>query len=83
MLHCGTGSAITSEMQWLDADNPRGEWQVVLPRKTDVEYDVIHRGDHVFMTIRDAERFNSELVVAPLSQPEKTTVTLPNVSLPL
>ena len=68
------GSAITSETRLLDADNPRGEFRVVLPRKTDVEYDISHRGDHLFLLLRDPERPNSELLVAPVSDPTNTTV---------
>ncbi len=70
----GPGSAITSEARLLDADTPRGEFAVVLPRKTDVEYDISHRGDHLFLLLRDPERPNSELLVAPVSDPTATTV---------
>lgn len=48
---------------------------MVLPRKTDVEYEVVHRGDHLFILLRDPERPNSELLVAPVSDPTKTTVS--------
>ena len=70
------GSAITSEMRLLEAARPESAWKVVLPRKTDVEYEVAHRGDHLFILLRDPERPNSELLVAPLSDPTKTTVGL-------
>lgn len=69
------GSAITSEMQLLDAGNPRGDWRVVQPRKSDVEYDISHRGDHLFILLRDAERQNSELLVAPVADPTNTKVS--------
>ena len=49
---------------------------MVLPRKIDVEYEVVHRGDHLFILLRDPERPNSELLVAPVSDPTKTTVSL-------
>ncbi len=68
------GSAITSEMRILAADAPRGDWRVVLPRVSDVEYDISHRGDHLFVLLRDAERQNSELLVAPLADPTATKV---------
>ena len=70
------GSAITSEMRLLEAAKPESAWKVVLPRKTDVEYEMAHRGDHLFILLRDPERPNSELLVAPLSDPTKTTVGL-------
>ena len=50
----------------------------VLPRKTNVESDVHNRQNHIFITIRDEQRFNSELLVAPLSDPTQTKVTLEN-----
>ena len=48
---------------------------MVLPRKTDVEYEVVHRGDHLFILLRDPARPNSELLVAPVSDPTRTTVS--------
>ena len=48
---------------------------MILPRKTDVEYEVVHRGDHLFILLRDPERPNSELLVAPVSDPTKTSVS--------
>lgn len=39
-----------------------------------VEYDVRHRGDHFFIEIRDQDRPNSEVLVAPVSDPTQTKV---------
>lgn len=61
-------------MRLLDADAPEGEWRVVLPRQSDVEYDISHRGDHLFVLLRDTERPNSELLIAPLADPSSTKV---------
>ncbi len=61
-------------MQLLDAGDPNGKWRVVLPRMSDVEYDISHRGDHLFILLRDAERQNSELLVAPVADPTNTKV---------
>ncbi|CAL8468613.1 g8153 [Coccomyxa elongata] len=77
-LYISAGSAITSDMQLLDAGDPNGKWHVVLPRKSDVEYDMSHRGDHLFILLRDAERQNSELLVAPVADPTNTKVLLPH-----
>lgn len=62
-------------MRILDAARPDSGWKVVLPRQTDVEYEVAHRGDHLFILLRDPERPNSELLVAPIADPTKTTVS--------
>ena len=71
----GAGSSVTSETRFLPADEPDGEWKVILPRVNDVEYDVKHRGDHFFIEIRDKDRPNSEVLVAPVSDPTHTKVT--------
>ena len=70
-----TGSAITSELRILKAAEPDSQWKVVLPRKTDVEYEVAHRADHLLILLRDPERPNSELLVAPISDPTNTVVS--------
>ena len=63
-----------SETRFLPADKPDAVWKVILPRVNDVEYDVKHRGDHFFIEIRDKDRPNSEVLVAPVSDPTKTKV---------
>jgi hypothetical protein len=47
-----SGSAVTSDVRYLPADQPLGEWRPVLPRKNETEYSVEDRGDHFFITIR-------------------------------
>lgn len=54
------------------ADQPEGDWKVILPRVNDVEYSVKHRGDHFFIEIRDKDRPNSEVLVAPVADPTHT-----------
>jgi len=70
------GSSVTSETRFLSADEPEGEWKVILPRVNNVEYDIRHRGDHFFIEIRDEDRPNSEVLVVPVSDPTQTKVTL-------
>lgn len=43
---------MTSDVQYLSADDPTGEWRVVRGRQNEVEYSVDDRGDHLFITIR-------------------------------
>ena len=71
---CFAGSAVTSETRFLSADQPDGDWKVILPRENGVEYDIKHRGDHFFIEIRDSDRPNSEVLVAPVSNPTQTKV---------
>jgi len=49
---------ISTEFHFLDADNPKGEWKVVQPRKRDLEYSVDHFGDDFYIvTNHDAKNF--------------------------
>jgi len=48
-LLLGSGSKITSEFRILAADDPTGQFQVLVPRETGVEYEV----DHVVVGGRD------------------------------
>lgn len=69
-------------MRALAADDPTGEWALVLPRVQGVEYDVEDRGEgagrHLFITLRDAARPNSELLVAPAADPAAARPLLPH-----
>lgn len=78
LLFIHSGSAVTSDVRMLPAGEPTGEWRVVLPRAHEVEYSVDDRGDHLFITIRDEARPNSEVLVAPLASPGATAVLLPH-----
>ncbi|PSC70317.1 Protease 2 [Micractinium conductrix] len=78
MLYIHSGSAVTSDVRYLSADDPTGEWRLVMPRQNETEYSVEDRGDHLFITVRDQERPNSELLVAPIADPTATKVMLPH-----
>ena len=58
------GSHTTSETRLLRADDPTGEWRLVLARQTDREYDIDHQGDRFVMRINDTGR-NFRLVAVP------------------
>ncbi|MFI6505592.1 S9 family peptidase [Nonomuraea typhae] len=67
-LVLGAGSKITSEVRLLDAAEPAGEFRLVRPRETGVEYGVEHAGDFFYVLHnKDAENF--ELATAPLDDP--------------
>ncbi|MFF5210262.1 S9 family peptidase [Streptosporangium sp. NPDC000396] len=67
-LILSAGSKITSEVRILDADNPAGEFRLVRPRETGVEYGVDHAGDH-FLILHNQNAENFELAIAPLDDP--------------
>ncbi len=58
------GSHTTSETRLLRADDPTGEWRLVLARQTDREYDLDHQGDRFVMRINDTGR-NFRVVTVP------------------
>ena len=59
---------LTSEVRYLDADNPQGEFQVIAPRDRGVEYSVDHVGNR-FIIRTNLEAENFRLMRAPVSRP--------------
>ena len=54
----GSVQTLASEWRYLDADHPRGEFEVFEPRRRDHEYDIEHAGDRFYIrTNLDAENF--------------------------
>ncbi|MEU4833139.1 S9 family peptidase [Streptosporangium sp. NPDC023615] len=76
-LILSAGSKITSEVRLLEADDPTGEFRVVRPRETGVEYGVDHAGDH-FLVLHNREAENFELATAPLDAPGDWTPLIPH-----
>ncbi|GAQ79408.1 Prolyl oligopeptidase family protein [Klebsormidium nitens] len=72
------GSAVTSNALFLDADKPEGELQMLTPRVQNVEVNVTHSGGHFLITRRSEELFNSELLVAPVTDPTASRTLLPH-----
>ncbi|GIH72763.1 S9 family peptidase [Sphaerimonospora thailandensis] len=71
-LTLSAGSKITSEVRILDADDPTGEFTVVRPRRTGVEYGLDHAGDH-FLVLHNDGAVNFELATAPVADPASWT----------
>ncbi|GIH78935.1 S9 family peptidase [Planobispora longispora] len=67
-LVLSAGSKITSEVRILEADDPTGEFRVVRPRKTGVEYGIDHAGDR-FLVLHNRNAENFELATAPIDDP--------------
>ena len=59
---------LTSEMRYLDADNPQGEFRVIAPRERGVEYSADHVGNR-FIIRTNLEAVNFRLVAAPVARP--------------
>jgi oligopeptidase B len=65
-----SGSLTTSEFQVLKADDPAGEWKVIIPRKPNREFDIDHHGNSFYIRVNDTGR-NFRLVTAPISDPQE------------
>jgi oligopeptidase B len=66
----GVGSTITSEVHYLDANNPIGSFQLIHPRNTGVLYDVDHHSDD-FYIVTNEEAINFKLMKTPVASPAK------------
>jgi oligopeptidase B len=79
-LVIGLSSKVTSEVRVLEADDPEGEFRVVLPRKDGVEYSLEHAvigGDDVFLVLHNEGALNFELASVPVDDPTDRTVLIP------
>jgi oligopeptidase B len=47
------GSPLTSEVRYLEADQPRGNFRIMLPRRQGVEYDASHHGEYFYIRTND------------------------------
>jgi oligopeptidase B len=61
-------SSVTTELLYLEAGDPRGEFRVLLPRRQDVEYDASHHGEYFYIRTNDQAK-NFRLMRAPLANP--------------
>jgi oligopeptidase B len=71
-LVVSAGSKITTEVRVLEADQPDGEWRVVAPRRTGVEYSLEHAvvaGDDRFLILHNDGVENFTLAEAPVDDP--------------
>ncbi|MCM2256615.1 MAG: S9 family peptidase [Vicinamibacteria bacterium] len=63
-----SASHTTSEVRFLKADTPAGEWTLIAAREQDHEYDVEHHGDRFYIRTNDRGR-TFRLVSTPVSSP--------------
>jgi oligopeptidase B len=64
------GSNTTTEVHYLEADDPEGELRVIHPRQHEMEYYVTHNDDWFYILTNDGAR-NFKVARAPLSKPGK------------
>jgi oligopeptidase B len=63
-------SHTASEVRYLRADQPEGEWKLIAARENEHEYDVDHHGDLFYIRTNSGGR-NFRLVSAPVSDPQR------------
>ncbi len=68
LLHLG--SALTSEVRFQDANDPLGTFQVMLPRRQDVEYDATHHGEFFYIRTNENAK-NFRLLRTPAAHPSR------------
>jgi oligopeptidase B len=69
-LMMASSSHVTSEVQFLAADAPTGEWKVIEPRKEGVRYDADEANDTFYIRVNDTDP-SFRLVTAPAATPGK------------
>ena len=70
MIFVASYAKTSKEFRYLPADNPMGEFKVVLPRQAGHEYDVDHyHGQFYITTNKDAKNFR--VVTAPINDPSE------------
>jgi oligopeptidase B len=67
-----SASHITSEEQFLRADNPTGAFTLIEPRRDNIEYYADHRNGLFYIRVNDTGR-NFRLVTAPVASPSSTS----------
>ena len=70
-IFMGSWSTLSSETQFLDANTPNDEWQMVQPREKDHEYSVSHFEDHFYIVTNDNAK-NFKLVKTPINATKKS-----------
>ncbi len=83
-LLLSVASTLTSEAWLLDASRPQEEFEVVLPRRQGVEYEVEHQiaadGSDRLLILSNDHAENFQLDAAPLSDPANRTPVLAHAS---
>jgi oligopeptidase B len=68
LLMLFVGSHTTTEMHFLPASQPSGEWKIIEPRSENIEYYADHRGDQFYIRTNDAAQ-TFRVVTAPVASP--------------
>lgn len=75
LIHCA--SSLTTEIHYVPAKQPLGEFRTVLPRAHGVEYDLTHHADSFFIRINDAGAKTFRVIESPVADPASGKEFLP------
>jgi oligopeptidase B len=70
LIFVSVDSERASEVRFLDADHPEGEFTLIRPRENDLLYSVEHHGDRFFIVTNENAK-NFKVVEAPVASPDK------------
>jgi oligopeptidase B len=71
----GSYSTLSTETQFLDADNPTGSFTMLQARENDLEYNVAHYKDHFSLLTNKDGATNFKLMKTPVSKTSKENWT--------
>ncbi|WP_298778346.1 S9 family peptidase [uncultured Polaribacter sp.] len=71
----GSYSTLSTESQFLSADNPTGEFTIIQPREKGLEYNVAHYKDHFYLLTNKDKATNFKLMKTPVSKTFKENWT--------
>jgi oligopeptidase B len=71
----GSYSTLSNEAQYLDADNPTGNFTLLQKRENDLEYNVSHYKDHFYLMTNKDDATNFKLMKTPVSKTTKENWT--------
>ncbi len=67
----GSGSTVSNEYRYLDADKPNGTFKMIQPRERGLEYSVDHFGDKFYIVTNKDGATNFKLMQTPVSKTGK------------
>jgi len=73
------GSKVTSEIWYLDANQPTESFQIIQPRSPGVEYQVAHHSDSFYL-LTNQDALNFKLMKAPIADLSQWELVIPHRS---
>jgi oligopeptidase B len=70
LIFVSVESERASEVRFVDADHPKGEFTLIRPRENDLLYSVDHHGDRFFIVTNENAK-NFKVVETPVASPDK------------